>query len=74
MSYTLKQFMSALKPSGKVAADIGGQGITGSPAYLKLTSLGGTDYYIFPEDDATLKIHTAIPTVDTDGDEVGGQS
>jgi len=42
--------------------------------YLKLASADGTEYWIFPENDGTLKIHTAEPTANTDGSEVGGQS
>lgn len=69
---TLKNYEPAL--NGTVAADLGGKGTTGSPAYLKLSALDGTAYYIYVEADGTLKVHTAIPTVDTDGSVVGSQS
>jgi hypothetical protein len=74
MAYTLANFLSALKPAGKLAADIGGRGVTGSPAYLKLPATDGTANYLFFETDGTLKRHTAVPTQDSDGTVVGGQS
>lgn len=58
----------------QVNADLGGKGTTASPVYLKLVSINGTARYIFVEDDGTVKVHTAIPTANTDGSEVGSQS
>lgn len=72
MSFT--NYEPALKPSGSIAADLGGKGSTGSPAYLKLTALDGTDYYLYVRANADVAVHTAIPTVDTDGTIVGTQS
>ena len=50
----------------------GGGGNT--PGYLVLYSPNGTANYIFCEDDGTLKRHTAAPTQNSDGSEIGGQS
>ena len=44
------------------------------PGYVQFHSLSGTAYYLFVEDDGTVKVHTSVPTRDTDGSEVGGQS
>ncbi len=44
------------------------------PGFLHLKSADGTDYYLFVEDDGTVKIHTAIPTQNSDGDVVGAQT
>ena len=44
------------------------------PGYLHLKSLDGTDYYLFAEDDGTLRIHTTAPTANADGDVVGDQT
>ena len=49
------------------------EAIETTPGYLHLKSASGTDYYLFVEDDGTVKIHTAIPTQDADGDVVGAQ-
>ena len=70
----LSLYDNALKPTGPVAADLGGKGVTGSPAYLKLVALDGTAYYYFAAADGDLRVHTAIPTADSDGAVVGGQS
>lgn len=56
----------ALK-SKMVAADLGGKGSTGSPAYLVLYDLAGVAWYFFPTIAGQLRFHNAIPTVDTDG-------
>ena len=50
------------------------QAIQTNPGYLHLKSLDGTDYYLFVEDDGTLKIHTAVPTQNSDGSEIGTQT
>jgi len=42
--------------------------------YIKIHSEDGTAYYLFVEDDMTLKIHTGVPSADTDGTVVGSQS
>lgn len=42
--------------------------------YFKLVSADGTEYWVFAENDGTLKIHTAEPSANTDGSEVGSQS
>ena len=57
-----------------VNVDFGGTGSTGAPSYVKLVSANGTARYLFVEDDGTVKVHTAIPTANTDGSEVGGQT
>lgn len=44
-----------------------------APSYIELLSIDGTQYYIFCEDDGTVKIDSARPSVNTDGDEVGLQ-
>ena len=48
--------------------------LDGAPSYIRLSSLDGTVYYLFVEDDGTVKVHTAIPTANADGSEVGAQS
>jgi len=50
----------------------GGGGNT--PGYVQFGSSDGTVWYLFVEDDGTLKIHNAIPSQNSDGSEVGGQS
>ena len=50
------------------------QHLEGQPGYLHCTTLNGTSYYLFIEDDGTLKIHTAVPTANADGSEVGTQT
>lgn len=44
------------------------------PAYIKIYSPNGTAWYLFVEDDGTLKYHNAAPTVNADGDAVGDQT
>ena len=58
----------------KVNADIGGSGSAGSPSYLKLVDLDGVARYLFIETDGTVKVHTAVPTADANGDVVGAQT
>lgn len=70
----LSQYTPALKPTGKIAFDAGGDGTTSAPSYIKLVSANGTPRYIFVENDGTVKVHTAVPTANTDGSEVGAQS
>jgi len=43
-------------------------------AYIELNASDGEDWFLFVENDGTLKIHTSAPTANTDGTEVGGQS
>ena len=43
-------------------------------AYIELNASDGEDWFLFVENDGTLKIHTTAPTANTDGTEVGGQS
>lgn len=77
MGYSLKNLIAALAPTGEIAFDAGGKGVAGSPTYLKLVSggaTGGTAYYLYIEDDGTVKVHTAVPTADSDGSVVGSQS
>ncbi|MDX9972715.1 MAG: LamG domain-containing protein [FCB group bacterium] len=50
------------------------QGGANVPGCVRLMSPGGTSWYLFVRDDGTLKIHSALPTVNTDGAVVGGQS
>ncbi|MHC4643757.1 MAG: right-handed parallel beta-helix repeat-containing protein, partial [Planctomycetota bacterium] len=44
------------------------------PGYIKIHSPNGTAWYLFVEDDGTLKVHNAAPTANADGSEVGSQS
>jgi hypothetical protein len=44
-----------------------------TPGVLKLLSPNGTAHYFFTEDDGTLKVHTALPTGNSNGSEVGSQ-
>lgn len=66
--------MPALKPTGKIAVDAGGEGTTSSPSYLKLVDKAGTAYYLFVDSTGDLKIGTAIPDGDETGTVVGTQS
>ncbi len=50
------------------------QAIEESPGYLQLKSADGTDYYLFVEDDGTVKVHTAVPTQNSDGSVIGAQT
>lgn len=51
-----------------------GSGTTANMAYIRMQSADGTDYYLFIEDDGTVKVHTAVPSANTDGSEVGAQT
>ena len=42
--------------------------------YIALTSADGTVWYLFFENDGTLKRHSAAPTANGDGTVVGSQS
>ena len=44
------------------------------PGYIKIGSPDGTLHYLFVEDDATVKVHTAVPTANADGSAIGGQT
>lgn len=41
--------------------------------YIALTSVGGNVWYLFVENDGTLKIHNAAPNLNGDGNVVGEQ-
>jgi hypothetical protein len=56
---------------GLVSVNNGSGGNT--PGTLKILSSNGTAWYIFVEDDGTLRIHDAIPTSNNDGEIVGLQ-
>lgn len=73
MAQTLADVTPIMK-IGTVNADIGGKGEAGSPSYLELVDTDGVSHYLFVETDGTVKVHTAVPTQDSDGSEVGGQS
>jgi hypothetical protein len=45
-----------------------------APSCIKMQSVGGSMWYLFVEDDGTLKVHTALPTSNANGAEVGSQS
>lgn len=72
---------SKAKFKGDVAADGGVRGIVtawdgsggSAPGCLKLASPNGTLWYLFVEDDGTLKGHSALPTQNSDGTVVGTQ-
>jgi hypothetical protein len=49
------------------------QGGTNAPGCIRLLSPAGTGWYLFVEDDGTLKLHNALPTLNTDGTVVGTQ-
>jgi hypothetical protein len=57
---------------GVVAAWDGSGG--NAPGCLKIGSPNGTVWYVFVEDDGTLKIHNALPTQNADGSVVGAQT
>ncbi len=44
-----------------------------APGCIKLCSPNGTPWYLFVEDDGTLKVHSALPTQNGDGTIVGTQ-
>ena len=44
------------------------------PAYIEFRAPAGESWFLFIEDDGTVKVHTVAPTANTDGDEIGGQS
>lgn len=45
-----------------------------APGVMKLASPNGTVWSIFVEDDGTLKVHSALPTQNSDGSVVGSQT
>lgn len=69
----LSDYNPALK-FGKPNADLGGTGTTGAPSYLEIVDTDGVSWFIFAETDGTVKIHTAVPTQDSDGSVVGAQT
>ncbi|MCH7909062.1 MAG: hypothetical protein IIB38_05530 [Candidatus Hydrogenedentes bacterium] len=54
---------------GVVTAWDGGDGA--SPGVLRLASRNGTIYYLFTEDNGTLRVHTTLPTLNSDGTALG---
>jgi len=45
-----------------------------APGCVRLASPNGTEWYVFAEDDGTLKVCSALPTQNSDGNAVGGQA
>jgi hypothetical protein len=45
-----------------------------TPAYIKIHSPNGTAWYLFVEDDGTIKVHNAAPTANGNGSVVGAQT
>jgi len=45
-----------------------------APGVLRLHAPGGAAWYLFVEDDGTLRVHNALPTSNTDGSIVGLQN
>ena len=45
-----------------------------TPGAIKIASPNGTVWYLFIEDDGTVKVHNALPTANADGSEVGAQT
>jgi len=51
------------------------QGVSGNePGTVKLKSRNGTSWYLFVEDDGTMRVHSALPNGNTDGTIVGLQN
>ncbi|MGV8142978.1 MAG: hypothetical protein ACP5NS_05095 [Candidatus Pacearchaeota archaeon] len=67
----LSDYVPALRYK-KPNADLGGEGTTSAPSYLKLVSADGTEYFIFCANDGTLREHTSAPTSNTSGSVVSG--
>src|SRR5690606_5013237 len=57
---------------GYIACHHGSDG--NKPGYVTLYSPNGTGWYLFAEDDGTLKIHNDVPTANSDGTVVGSQT
>jgi len=57
---------------GSITLWDGGGGNT--PGFLLAHSPNGTAWYIFVEDDGTVKVHNASPTANADGDAIGDQT
>jgi hypothetical protein len=47
---------------------------TNTPGCLILYALNGTPYFVFVENDMTLKISATLPTADADGSVIGAQT
>jgi len=45
-----------------------------TPGYACLGSPNGTLWYLFVEDDGSVKIHNAVPTQNSDGTVIGAQT
>jgi len=45
-----------------------------TPGYIAVGSPNGTVWYIFVEDDGTVKLHNAVPTANADGGAIGDQT
>lgn len=59
---------------GILAAYNGALGSEAVPGVLELYSRNGTPYYLFVEDDGTVRVSSSIPTSNTDGSIVGTQT
>jgi hypothetical protein len=73
-SETLTQPQIAYMYTSRAETFGGHVDINGTPGYTMLRSPNGTAWYLFVEDDGTLKVHNAVPTANADGDAVGGQT
>lgn len=51
-----------------------GSGTMSNMSYIRMQSADGTDHYLFIEDDGTVKVHTAVPSANSDGSVVGAQT
>jgi hypothetical protein len=67
VDYKMSDFNSELQPSGEIGFDAGGRGTTSSPGYIKLEDTDGTGRFLFPDTDGRLRLHTSIPTANSDG-------
>jgi hypothetical protein len=73
---------TTVKGTLDVGADGGTRGVVtawdgsggSAPGVIKLGSPNGTAWYLFVEDDGTLKAHSSLPTANGDGSEIGAQS
>jgi len=45
-----------------------------TPGYVRIGSPNGTVWYLFVEDDGTVKVHNAAPTANADGSAIGDQT
>jgi len=68
----LSEVQPALSPTGAIDADI--VTATSGATCIRLISVDGTEYFIFPDNSGDLRISTTLPTTDTAGTVVGTQS